>query len=40
MIRSNLINRVKSDIRLETENNLIAWATGVAMTALFVWGVA
>lgn len=40
MNRSNLIRRVKDDLRLESENNVIAWIGGVVMTAMIVLGVA
>lgn len=39
MNRSNLIRRAKSNLRLDAENNLIAWATGATLAAMFVWGV-
>lgn len=40
MKQSNLIRRVKDDLRLDTENNLIAWFGGIVMTAMIVWGAA
>lgn len=40
MATSSLIRRVKDDLRLESENNLIAWAFGVVMTCLIVGGLA
>ena len=40
MNRSNLIRRVKDDLRLDSENNVIAWIGGVVMAAMIVWGVA
>lgn len=40
MATSQLIRRVKDDLRLESENNLIAWATGIVMTLMIVGGLA
>ena len=40
MATGKMIRRVKDDLRLDAENNLIAWAFGVVMTAMIVGGLA
>jgi len=40
MNRSNLIRRVKDDLRLDAENNVIAWIGGAVVAAMFILGAA